>query len=163
MKTREELEVELGDLWAGLLAAKEWIAHTPDCRIGAEDTPPFSDLRCDCGARAAHAEAEELLEEVFVATVKRDASPVIVFDLGKPELVFHLFEAWEARPHPVKLDDGWIRNEHRTRCGLLTWAVEWRDVDGRLSSETRAQIDRGTALRRDHASRIGRLCERCGR
>lgn len=90
-----------------------------------------------------------------------DASPVVVFDLGKPELVFHRFEEWAARPHPVTLDDGWIRNEHRTRCGLVTWRVEWRDVAGKFTSETRNEITRGTVLRRDHASRIGRLCRRC--
>lgn len=108
---------------------------------------------------AAKLAVETLVSHGWRERPERDASPVLVLDFAPPTLVFHLFEEWDARPHPERSEDGWIRNEHRTRCGIVTWRVEWRDVEGRTSSETR--LNRGTVLRRDHAERIGRPCARC--
>lgn len=91
------------------------------------------------------------------------ATPVIIFDLlMAPTPVFHAFEEWGARPHPAPLEDGWRRNEHRTRCGLVTWRVEWRDRPGTFS-ETRNEIRAGHAIRLDNAWKFARPCSRCFR
>lgn len=94
-----------------------------------------------------------------------DASPVVVFSLWPRVLVFHQQEPWNARPHPVELADGWKRNESRTICGELTYAIEWRDIVPTPArppwSDTRGEVNRGTFLRRDHAEKIGRPCSRC--
>ena len=91
-----------------------------------------------------------------------DARPVLIFALWPTVPVFHASGVWRGR---IELDDGWLRSEVRTACGIVHYAHEWREHpsgDWR-KTEHRAETDRGTSLRRDHATKFARPCGRCFR
>jgi len=89
-----------------------------------------------------------------------DTTPVLIFTLWPPTPVFHAYGDWRGR---IELDDGWLRSEARTACGIVHYAHEWReDPDvGWWKTEHRAETTRATSLRHDHAAKFGRPCSRC--
>lgn len=84
-----------------------------------------------------------------------DATPVIVMNLLlDPEPVFHVRGSFDT----TTLDDGSRLSQQRTLCGLLIY----RNVWNRETLKRSGWVEKGTAIRRDHASMIGRICSRCG-
>lgn len=97
------------------------------------------------------------------------AELVTIFDLWKATPVFHLHRSWDDDHRVARLerDDGLVEVSHRwtTACGQRVnwwgWTEDPAEVDWAKRSSESWDQHRGTQLRRDHAEKIGRLCQRC--
>lgn len=105
-------------------------------------------------------------------TRRGDASPVYVFNGQRwaETPTFHLAPGWNDRGHTVdefELDDGNRRVEHRTlaACGRVASAWGWTTLGDEVEWSSRyvdqQNVEHAFVMRRDHAEKIGRLCDRC--
>lgn len=101
-------------------------------------------------------------------TARVDATPVVVF-LGqrwKETPTFHIPLRWHDGGHTsdrVEFDDGSAKVEHRTfaACGREIARWGWTERPGETATRDYFDIEHTSMLRRDHAEKIGRLCDRC--
>lgn len=101
--------------------------------------------------------------------VRSDATPVVVFRAWDAVPVFHLYAPWmDQRDSVVELDDGTVQHSRRvvTLCGRLRHAWGWLEHPGEPWPDSIPWFSLSWSvidLRRDHAEKLGRLCERCAR